>query len=103
VKRAPVQPGITVTVQERSPGGPWGLQLIGNWSESKALSDYRALQKRFQAVLGDRAPLVIKSRMAGRGSASWYLIRVAESTRDRADQLCSRLEAAGGRCLVFRN
>jgi hypothetical protein len=103
VKRAPVQPGITVTVQERSPGGPWGLQLIGNWSESKALSDYRALQKRFQAVLGDRAPLVIKSRMAGRGSASWYLIRVAESTRDRADQLCSRLEAAGGSCLVFRN
>ena len=33
VNRVPVQPGITVTVQERTVGAPWGLQLIGNWSE----------------------------------------------------------------------
>jgi hypothetical protein len=83
--------------------GPWGLQLIGNWSEAKALSDYKQLQKRFSSVLGDRAPMIIRSQMAGHGSAPWYLIRVAESTRDRAKQLCSRLEAAGGSCLVFRN
>ena len=104
MNRVPVQPsGITVTIRERTVSGPWGLQLIGNWSESQALSDYKALQKRFQPVLGDRPPMVIKSRMAGRGSAPWYLVRVAESTRDRARQLCSRLEAIGGSCLVFRN
>ena len=103
INRVPVQPGITVTIRERTVGGPWGLQLIGNWSESQALSDYKALQKRFQLVLGDRPPMVIKSRMAGRGSAPWYLIRVAESTQGRAKQLCSRLEAIGGSCLVFRN
>jgi hypothetical protein len=83
--------------------GPWGLQLTGNWSEAKALSDYKQLQKRFSSVLGDRAPMVIKSRMLGHGSAPWYLVRVAESTRDRAKQLCSRLESAGGSCLVYRN
>ena len=83
--------------------GPWGLQLTGNWSQAKALSDYSLLQKKFASVLADRAPMIIKSQMAGRGSAPWYLIRVAESTRDRAKQLCSRLEAAGGSCLVFRN
>ena len=98
----PVRPGITVTIQERTAGGPWGLQLIGSWSESQALSDYRALQKRFQPVLGEKSPMIIRSRMAGRG-APWYLIRVAESTRDRAKQLCLRLEAIGGSCLVFRN
>jgi hypothetical protein len=103
MNRQPAQSGITVTIRERTVGGPWGLQLIGNWSESQALSDYKALQKRFQPVLGDRPPMVIKSRMAGRGSAPWYLVRVAESTRDRAKQLCSRLEAIGGSCLVFRN
>jgi Transglycosylase SLT domain len=103
INRVPVRPGITVTIRERTVGGPWGLQLIGNWSESQALSDYKALQKRFQPVLGDRPPMVIKSRMAGRGSAPWYQIRVAESTRDRAKQLCSRLESIGGSCLVFRN
>jgi len=103
MNRLPAQSGITVTIREKTVGGPWGLQLIGNWSESQALSDYKALQKRFQPVLGDRPPMVIKSRMVGRGSAPWYLVRVAESTRDRAKQLCSRLEAIGGSCLVFRN
>jgi len=99
----PVQPGITVTIRERTVGGPWGLQLIGSWSESQALSDYRSLQKRFQPVIGDRPPMIIKGRMVGGGSAPWYMIRVAESTRDRAKQLCSRLEAIGGSCLVLRN
>ena len=98
-----IQPGIIVTTRERTVSGEWGLQLLGNWSESRALSDYKALQKKFQPVLGDRPPMVIRSRMAGRGSAPWYLIRVAETTRDRAKQLCSRLEAIGGSCLVFRN
>jgi hypothetical protein len=91
------------SVETKTDWGPWGLQLTGNWSEAKALSDYKQLQKRFSSVLGDRAPMIIKSRMLGHGSAPWYLIRVAESTRDRAKQLCSRLESAGGSCLVYRN
>lgn len=82
---------------------PWGLQLTGSWSERTALSDYRELQKRYQSILGDRSPMVLKGRMAGRGPAPWYRVRVAESSRQRADELCSRLESAGGKCLVFRN
>ena len=42
--------------ETRTEWGPWGLQLTGNWSEAKALSDFRQLQKRFSTVLGDRAP-----------------------------------------------
>jgi hypothetical protein len=83
--------------------GPWGLQLIGNWSERVALSDYEKLQAKFPAVLGDKKPMVVRSRMAGRGSATWVRVRVAESTRERANQLCAKLEAAGGKCIVFRN
>ncbi len=102
-ERAPMVPRTAVSIEAKTDWGPWGLQLIGNWSEAKALSDYKQLQKRFQSVLGDRAPMIIKSRMTGHGSAPWYLIRVAESTRDRAKQLCSRLESIGGSCLVYRN
>jgi hypothetical protein len=96
-------PRKATSVETKTDWGPWGLQLAGNWSEAKALSDYKQLQKRFQSVLGDRAPMIIKSRMIGHGLAPWYLIRVAESTRDRAKQLCSRLESIGGNCLVYRN
>jgi hypothetical protein len=95
--------GKATSVETKTDWGPWGLQLAGNWSEAKALSDYKQLQKRFSSVLGDRAPMIIKSRMIGHGLAPWYLIRVAESTRDRAKQLCSRLESIGGNCLVYRN
>jgi hypothetical protein len=41
--------------------------------------------------------------MAGRGSAAWYRVRVAETTRERAAQLCAKLESAGGNCLVAHN
>jgi hypothetical protein len=77
------------SIETKTDWGPWGLQLTGNWSEARALSDYKQLQKRFSSVLGDRAPMIIRGRMLGHGSAPWYLIRVAESTRDRAKQLCS--------------
>jgi hypothetical protein len=85
----------------RAPAGPWGLQLAGNWSMNAVLAEYRGLQRRFPAVLGNREPLVLRSRLFGR--APWYLVRVAETTRERAQGLCSRLESAGGRCIVLRN
>lgn len=88
---------------ETSVSDPWGLQLTGHWSENRALAEYRDLQKRFSAVLGDKQPLVLRGQLAGRGSAPWYRVRVAERTRERAMVLCNRLKAAGGMCLVFKN
>jgi len=88
---------------ERAAWAPWGLQLTGNWSEARALAAYRDLQKKFPAILGDRPPLVLRGAMAGRGTAAWYRVRVAEPTRERATQLCAKLESAGGSCLVARN
>jgi hypothetical protein len=69
----------------------------------RALAAYRDLQKKFPAILGDRPPLVLRGAMPGRGTAAWYRVRVAEPTRERANQLCAKLESAGGSCLVFRN
>jgi hypothetical protein len=80
---------------------PWGLQLIGDSSEVRALSAYRALQKRFPTILGDRDPLVL--RTPANGPASWYRVRVAETSLQRANELCARLQSAGGTCLVQRN
>ena len=81
----------------------WGLQLIGDRSQAKALSDYRHLQARYPAVLGLRTPVVLARRLPGRGSATWYQVRVAEVTRERANGLCARLKQSGGACVVLRN
>jgi hypothetical protein len=100
---APGRSASDVANGERAAWAPWGLQLTGNWSEAQALAAYRDLQKKFPAILGDRPPLVLRGAMAGRGTAAWYRVRVAETTRERATQLCAKLESAGGKCLVYRN
>jgi hypothetical protein len=81
----------------------WGLQLIGDRSQAKALSDYRHLQVRYPTVLGLRTPVVLARRLPGRGSDTWYQVRVAEATRERANELCARLKHSGGACVVLRN
>jgi hypothetical protein len=83
------------------PPPPWVLQLAGNSSQPRALADFRTLQRRFPAVLGDREPLIVRGRLAG--LPAWFLVRLGEPTRERAKALCARLEAAGGSCLVLRN
>ena len=100
---ATVPPARINVVREAGAHGPWGLQLAGDWSEARALSEFQKLQTRFPSVLGDRKAVVLRSQIAGRGSASWYRIRVAEATRERANELCARLERVGGRCIVLRN
>ena len=77
--------------------------LAGDRSLARVLSDFNKLQRRFSSVLGDRKPLILRSRLGGRGPTTWYRVRVAESTRERATELCARLERAGGSCLVKRN
>jgi Transglycosylase SLT domain/SPOR domain len=82
---------------------PWGVQVAGNWSEGRALAEYSRLQARYAAILGDRAPVIIRSRMAGRGSAAWSRVRVGAQSREEAEKLCARLKQAGGSCIVLRN
>jgi hypothetical protein len=80
---------------------PWGVQLIGGSSQISVFASYHQLQRKYQAVLGSRQPLVIRSQV-GR-SASWYRLRVAAQTRAEAELLCGALREAGGSCLVQRN
>ena len=78
----------------------WGVQLVGDASETNALAAYRQLQKRFTGILGPYQPLIIQNH--GK-TASWYRVRVGTNTRESAEKLCSSLRAAGGSCLVQRN
>jgi hypothetical protein len=83
---------------------PWGVQLIGDFSEVKALAAYRALQKKHEAILANHQPMVIRTAAAKMTTApTWTRIRVEAESRQVAETLCSRLRAAGETCLVQRN
>jgi Transglycosylase SLT domain len=81
----------------------WGMQLTADWSESKAWASYRSLQKRFAALIGDREPIVRKSRTSGMGAATRFEIRIADDSRAYLENFCKKLIAAGGACVVLRN
>lgn len=81
----------------------WGMQLTANWNESKAWAIYRMIQKQYAALIGDREPIVIRSRGIGLGSALRYNIRIADDDRRYLEKFCSKLIAAGGACVVLRN
>jgi hypothetical protein len=81
----------------------WGMQLTANWSESRAWATYRAIQKQYTALIGDREPIVIRSRGIGLGSAMRYNIRIADDNRGYLDAFCNKLIKAGGACVVLRN
>jgi hypothetical protein len=83
---------------------PWGVQLIGDRSEVKALAAYRALQKKHEAILGNYQPMVIRTTTVKMSAAPiWTRIRIAAVSRQVAETLCSRLRAAGENCLVQPN
>jgi Transglycosylase SLT domain len=81
----------------------WGMQLTANWSESKAWAVYRMIQKQYAALIGDREPIVVRSRGIGLGSALRYNIRIADDNRAYLEKFCNKLIAAGGACVVLRN
>jgi hypothetical protein len=81
----------------------WGAQLTSNWSESRAWATYRALQKQYTSLIGDREPIVLHARLPGMGMATRTIIRIADDSRAPLDKLCAKLVAAGGACIVLRN
>jgi hypothetical protein len=82
----------------------WGMQLTANWSESEAWATYRLIQKQYAALIGDREAIVIRSRDVGTGEGKLrYNIRIVDDDRAYLDELCRKLIAAGGACVVVRN
>ena len=79
---------------------PWGVQLLGDFSETKVLARYENLRRKYSKVLGDKDPLVVTTNGPS-GRTKRYLARVAESTRQEAEQLCNRLQSAGGFLLPY--
>ena len=81
----------------------WGMQLTANWSESRAWATYRAIQKQYALLIGDREPIVIRSRGIGLGFATRYNIRIGDDDRSYLQKFCTKLISAGGACVVLRN
>jgi hypothetical protein len=86
----------------QAPWAPWGVQVAGNFSLARAMASYSALQRR-HSVLTGRLPLIVRAVNKSRGRAPLFQVRIPAETRESAADLCRKLQASGGACIVFRN
>ena len=100
--RATEEPAAAGPVAE-APFAPWGVQLAGNFSKERALASFARERDRYAGVIGEVQPMIIGTRLLSRGTRAFYRVRVPAETRAAADQLCNRIRAAGGGCIVLRS
>jgi SPOR domain len=79
----------------------WVAQLIGDSSETAALSRFRQMQRKLRSALGSYEPAILRTTL--KDGTTWVRVRVEFDTRQTAEALCSKLEAAREPCLVQRN
>jgi len=82
---------------------PWGVQVSGAWSREVALAGFRRTAARHAGIFGEMRPVIIATRMPGRGRKPFYRIRLPAQSRAEAAGLCAKLQKAGGACIVLPN
>jgi hypothetical protein len=101
---APETVGLTQAPQPPSPARPaWVAQLIGDSSETAALSRFHQMQGKLRSVLGGYEPAILRTTIKSGPAPVWIRVRIEFDTRQGAESLCSKLEAAGEPCVVQRN
>jgi Transglycosylase SLT domain len=81
----------------------WVAQLIGDSSETAALSRFRQMQGKLRFLLGSFEPALVRTTLKAGGPPIWVRVRIEFETRQAAESLCSKLEGAGVPCLIQRN
>ena len=88
---------------ELAPLAPWGVQLAGNFSKARALAAFERQGQRYAAVIGEVRPMIIGRLLRSRGTRPFDQVRLPAASRQVAEALCSRIQAAGGNCVALRS
>ncbi|WP_131193998.1 lytic transglycosylase domain-containing protein [Lichenihabitans psoromatis] len=86
-----------------APFAPWGVQLAGNFSKARALASFERARSRYETIIADTRPMIIGTRLRTRGTRAFYRVRVPADSRAAANDLCSKIHAAHGACIVLRS
>jgi len=81
--------------------GGYTVQVSSQRSEADAQAAFRSLQGKYPGVLGGYQPMIRRADLGEKGV--YYRVQVGPFASDQATDLCSRLQSAGGQCVVQRN
>jgi hypothetical protein len=85
-----------------SAGKRWAVILVGSLRRDSALSEYQIVRAQYAAILSAATPSVVHKRIAGSRIAR-FVVQIERESRSGADDLCKRLQRAGGACFVLAN
>ena len=83
-----------------APAGSYSVQIAVMPSEEQARKAYGRLAGRYAGALGGKPANVIKAEVRGK---TLYRVRVGPMAHAGANELCTRLKAAGASCFVAAN
>jgi len=95
-------PSETASVAPVAAGGGYTVQVSSQQSEEEAQASFRSLQAKYPNLLGGRQPIVRRADLGAKGI--YYRAMVGPfASSDEAGDLCTKLKAAGGSCIVQKN
>jgi hypothetical protein len=66
-----------------------------------ALAAFNRARSRYAPVIGETRPMIIGRLLRSRGTRPFYQVRLPAASRAVAEQLCGRIQAAGGACVAL--
>jgi hypothetical protein len=85
------------------PSAAWGVEIASAFSRDEALAEFDRAKQDHSDILGSYAPMLVATCDLHFGTTLRYSARIGMQSRDDADKLCAKLQAAGGACIVQKN
>ena len=82
---------------------PWGVLLAQNFSQPTAIRSFERAQAAHPKILGDEKLMLLLARNPNFGPRLRHYAMIGRDNRKEADDLCARLQADGGACIVRKN
>ena len=82
---------------------PWGVMLAQDFSQAITIRRFERVQKAYPKLLGSEQLMLLQARNPNFGPRLRYIAMIGRQTREAADDLCQRLQSAGGACIVRKN
>jgi hypothetical protein len=97
--------GEIVPRMDRPPGEwmPWGVMLAQNFSQAVAIRRFERVQAQYPKLLGGEKLMLLMARNPSFGPRLRHYAMIGRNSRKEAEELCTRLQAAGGACVVRKN
>lgn len=89
--------------KQHSPIKPWGVVIAGGFSEAQTLASFERVKSRYATLLNDELPMVVRIRDLSRGRKLLVRVMIGRNSRQEAENLCAKLRAQNGACIVDKN